>query len=109
MISRADFIGIALFVLNYAVLVPASVIACIVASVLRRRSRLRWLIPVGAANVLVAGGQIATVGSDMERWLLALLCLQAAAGIAVVVGIGRRGPPLGDESTKRHRRRAPDR
>ncbi|MBS2012520.1 MAG: hypothetical protein JST00_06525 [Deltaproteobacteria bacterium] len=90
MISRSELVGIALFALNYAVVVPASVIACLLAFVLRKRSSLRWMIAVGAANVVVAGGQVATFGSDMERWLLALLCLQAAAGIAVVVGIALR-------------------
>lgn len=93
MISRAELLAIALFALDYAVLAPASAIAFVVALLLRRRSRLRWMIPVGAANVLVAGGQIATVGFELERWLLALLSLQAAAGLATIAWVLRRHEP----------------
>lgn len=88
--TMTDVIGIAVFVANYAVVAPVSLVCVALGVVRRKRGPQRWLVPIAIVNVVVALAQLVLSGTDSEAWLSALLVLQIAVAVAVVAWV-RRG------------------
>jgi len=95
--SAEDVAEIGLFFLNYAIVAPASGVALVVGLFTfagARKKRPRFLIPFAIASLLVAGGQLLVGFGESEWWLDALLGVQSAASIAVLVWVWPPNPAL---------------